>query len=116
MDTMLFNKDHKVNISGNPTSVEGTKEIAQRILIRLSVPKGSFPLCASLGSLLYTLPNYAEKDRTSLAFQYVQSALIDMPQVVVKNVECRYEGEFNEIYISAVFKYENDEITVGVRV
>lgn len=116
MDTMLFNKDHKTSISGNPISINGTSEIAQRILIRLSVPKGNFALCESLGSLLHTLPNYPEQNRDNLAFQYVQSALIDMPEVTVKDVKCLYKGDFNEIFVNAVLIYKNDEITVGVKI
>ena len=116
MDTMLFNKDHKTSVSGNPISINGTSEIAQRILIRLSVPKGSFPLCESLGSLLHTLPNYPEQNRDNLAFQYVQSALIDMPEVTVKDVRCIYKGDFNEIFVNAVLIYKNDEITMGVKI
>lgn len=113
---MICNKDHKVSESGNPISISGTKEIAQRILIRLSVPKGSFPLSENLGSLLHTLPSYPERERDNIAFQFVQSALIDMPEVSIKKVSCLYKGDFNDIFINGVFKYKNDEIKVGVKI
>lgn len=113
---MIFRKDHKISESGNPVSIDGANEIAQRILIRLSVAKGSFSLDENLGSLLYTLPSYPEGQRDNLAFQFVQSALIDMREIEIKEVKCLYKGDFNELYVNCVFKYKNDEIKVGVKI
>lgn len=77
MDTALLNGDFAPSPSGIPFPVRGASELLQRALIRLTVPRGSFPYDPSLGSSLSAL-NPADPDFYEQAFSAVQDALIPL--------------------------------------
>jgi hypothetical protein len=75
MDTLLENMDHARGPGGMPEAITGDRELAQRLLIRLSVPKGSFLPDAGLGSELYKLAGDPPQDRERLALHRASEAL-----------------------------------------
>jgi len=77
MDTLLKNMDHAVDESGHPVTITGTRALIQRLLIRLSVRRGSFAPSPDLGSELYKLPAaLGGEERDRLALHYAQEALL----------------------------------------
>ena len=77
MDTLLKNMDHALDEYGHPVTITGTRALIQRLLIRLSVHKGSFAQSPQLGSELHKLPlALAGEKRDRLALHYAQEALL----------------------------------------
>lgn len=93
MDTLLDKGDHGLGGQGFPAAVTGNEEKIQQALIRLTVPRGNFPLDRELGSLLYTLGQAAPGEWSGLAYQYVRQALSGMEGLAVEQVDCRRTGE-----------------------
>ena len=77
MDTLLKNNDHAADEYGRPVTITGTRALVQRLLIRLSVRRGSFAPNPNLGSELHKLPlALAGEKRDRLALHYAQEALL----------------------------------------
>ena len=53
---MVRNGDYVSDGAGGFLRAEGTDELLQRVLWKLSIPRGSFPLLPALGSELHRLP------------------------------------------------------------
>ena len=88
MDTLLENMDHARGPGGMPQLITGKRALIQRLLIRLSVRKGSFLPDPDLGSELYKLPARDPALRDRLALHWAQEALL--PEgVTVKSASCR---------------------------
>ena len=75
MELILQNGDYVPDGKGSFRRAEGREELLQRVLFRLNVRRGSFPLLPDLGSRLYTLTGEKPGDRESLARQYAVEAL-----------------------------------------
>lgn len=75
MELMLRNGDYVPDGNGGFLRAEGTDELLQRVLWKLTVRRGSFPFLPDLGSRLYLLPREKAGGRTALARQYVAEAL-----------------------------------------
>lgn len=85
MDTALANGDFKPGSNGLPKKIDGTAELFQRAMIRLSVPLGTFSYLPMLGSRLRGLnPNSA--DFSVRATAAAQEALRQLPAVTVTGV------------------------------
>ena len=74
---MVRNGDYVSDGAGGFLRAEGTDELLQRVLWKLSIPRGSFPLLPALGSELYRLGRAKPAERAGLARQYVAQALSD---------------------------------------
>lgn len=74
--------DYVPDGSGGFRTVSGSAEVLERVLWKLSVRRGSFPLLPELGSDLYLLGRAPEKGREGLAEQYVRQALSDEPLTI----------------------------------
>lgn len=85
MDTALLNGDFLCDSRGFPIKIFGTNELLQRVFFRLSIKKGSFIYDRNLGSELYKL-NIYEENIESKAMALIKEALIDMENVIVKDV------------------------------
>ncbi|BDF69671.1 hypothetical protein CE91St41_06520 [Oscillospiraceae bacterium] len=83
MELMLRDGDYVPDGRGGFQRVEGAQEVLQRVLWKLSVRRGSFPLLPGLGSRLYLLPREKPSVRAAMARQYAAEALADEPDLTV---------------------------------
>ena len=56
MELKLIDGDYAADASGGLATVSGIEELAQRVLMKLTARRGSFPLMPDYGSRLYTCP------------------------------------------------------------
>jgi len=82
-----INGDYVSDGIGGLQRLSGREEVIERVLFRLSVPKGSFPLLPQLGSELHLLGREKPMARSSAARQYVAAALREETGVSVEDVE-----------------------------
>ena len=75
MELMVRDGDYLPDGEGGFRRAEGADELLQRVLWKLSIPRGSFPLLPQLGSGLYRLGRARPSERQALARQYVAEAL-----------------------------------------
>ena len=75
MELMVRDGDYLPDGEGGFRRAEGADELLQRVLWKLSIPRGSFPLLPGLGSGLYRLGRARPSERQALARQYVAEAL-----------------------------------------
>lgn len=115
MDTLLVSGDHYTDARGLPVALEGSRELVQRVLIRLQVRKGSFALDPSLGSELYRLRRSADEQNNRVAMGYVQEALADMPEVSVYGVTCTPTG-LDELLVEVELSLSGEEALLEVTV
>ena len=93
VELMVRNGDYVSDGAGGFLRAEGTDELLQRVLWKLSIPRGSFPLLPALGSELHRLDRAKPAERAGLARQYVAQALSDEAELSVAGVELSAEGE-----------------------
>ena len=86
---MLLSGDHGVDGRGIPVRLEGVRELIQRALLRLSVPKGSLACSPDFGSELRLLASCPAGARDRAAMSYVQEALSPIREIRVDSVACR---------------------------
>lgn len=100
--------------SGGFRTVSGSAEVLERILWKLSVRRGSFPLLPRLGSDLHLLGRAPEKEREALAERYVREALRDEP-VTVTAVELTASAE-GKGELRVCLLYEGEALTAVMEV
>lgn len=93
MDTLLLDGDFVPDLRGRPQAVNGLRELLQRCMIRLTVPRGSFACDPQLGSRLRNLPRTAPQTMNEVALAYISEALEDLPEVMPAEVKCSYDPE-----------------------
>lgn len=99
MDTAICNGDFIRDSKGRPIELTGYDELLQRVLIRLTIKKGSFVYDKSLGSRLYTLKS-TDGNLKENALALIREALVDINEVSVDDVLIRlsnYEENLNLI-------------------
>lgn len=89
---MVRDGDYVTDETGNLRRAEGSEELLQQVLWKLSIPKGSFPPLPELGSELYKLSRCKPSQRESLAKQYAAQALADQPELTVTSAELGEDG------------------------
>ena len=67
MELMVRDGDYLPDGEGGFRRAEGADELLQRVLWKLSIPRGSFPLLPGLGSGLYRLGRARPSERQALA-------------------------------------------------
>ena len=87
MELMVRDGDYVSDERGDFRRAEGSDELLQRVLWKLSIPRGSFPLLPELGSRLHLLGRQKPSQRAGLARQYVAEALAGEPELTVTGVE-----------------------------
>ena len=87
MELMVRDGDYVSDERGDFRRAEGSEELLQRVLWKLSIPRGSFPLLPQLGSGLYRLGRARPSERQALARQYVAEALAGEGELTVTGVE-----------------------------
>ena len=83
--------DFAATLRGIPRTVTGTEEKAQRIWLRLAVPRGAFRLDPELGSRLGKLPRGSREEMERFAREAIEEALSPMAGVRLLSVECGYD-------------------------
>ena len=86
-------RDFYTTIQGFPVELEGAEEQAQRIWLRLAVPKGAFRLDPELGSDLYRMPRGSREQMEEFARKAIQEALAPVSGVRLRQVSCSYNQE-----------------------
>lgn len=113
MDTAIANGDFLLDDRGRPLAITGMQEILQRILIRLTVKKGSFIFDPDLGSNLYTLKTSGLSAKGD-ALKLVREALQDMKGISVENVSLTPTngGDRMELYVQVSAGENKGEVGV----
>ena len=86
MELMVRDGDYLPDEAGGYRRAEGSQELLQRVLFKLTARREAFPLLPGLGSALYTLPREKLSDWESLARQYAAQALEDEAGLAVRSV------------------------------
>lgn len=86
MELKRIDGDYVADGIGGLQRLYGTDAVIERVLFRLSVPKGSFSLLPELGSELHLLGREKPLARASAARQYVAAALREEENVSVEDV------------------------------
>ena len=113
MDTAISNGDFLLDSRNRPIKISGLGELLQRVLIRLSVKKGSFIYDKNLGSRLYTL-NSQVNNVQSKALSLVCEALNDMTEVVVKSVLAEFIDDGEKLQLDVLLSVNGNEEDVVI--
>ncbi len=99
MDTALSpDGDYILGENGIPVKIYDTKELLQKILIKLTTKIGSFIYDTNLGSDLYTLKDAEDSEEIikQKANVIVKKILCNVPQSELKNIEIKHINENDE--------------------
>lgn len=113
MDTAISNGDFLLDSRNRPISISGIRELFQRVLIKLTVKKGSFIYDKNLGSRLYTL-NSKVNDIKSKAFSIISEALNDMPEVFVKSILPEFIDDGGKLRLEILLSIKGEEEDVVI--
>ena len=115
MDTAISNGDFICDSKGVPVELTGYDELLQRVLIRLTVKKGSFIYDTSLGSRLYTL-KASDGNIKERALSLVREALIDISEVVVEDVLTTLTNDGENLELNVILSVNNEEKDVVITI
>ena len=108
MDTAISNGDFICDSKGIPVELTGYDELLQRVLIRLTVKKGSFIYDTSLGSRLYTLKS-TDGNLKERALSLVREALVD-------DVFTTWTNDGENLELTVVLSINNEEKDVVITI
>ena len=114
MELLLRNGDYVPDGRGGFARVTLGEELLQRVLFKLTARRGSFPLIPELGSRLFELPRYKERQWESAARQFVSEALKDERELTVEDVMVVPSGDCLMVTVSLSYHGETLNITVEV--
>lgn len=109
MALILRDGDYVPDGKGGFQRAEGAQELLERILWKLSVRRGSFPLLPGLGSRLHLLGRVPARERQALAGQYVMEALAD-EEVTLAGAELAGEE------LTLRLEWRGEELTAAMKV
>ena len=115
MDTAISNGDFICDSKGVPVELTGYDELLQRVLIRLTVKKGSFIYDTSLGSRLYTL-KATDGNIKERALSLVREALIDISEVVIEDVLTTLTNDGENLELTVILSVNNKEKDVVITI
>ncbi|MCI8650961.1 MAG: hypothetical protein HFF05_00780 [Oscillospiraceae bacterium] len=113
MALILREGDYVPDGQGGFRQATGAEELLERVLWKLTIRRGSFPLLPELGSGLHLLGRAAPAEREALAGQYVAQALAE-EEVSVTGVELSQEGQQARVVVRLDWK--GQELTATVEV
>lgn len=117
MDTLLYNGQHQYNNQGSPVMVGGVQELMQRAMIRLIVPRGSFPDDPGFGSRLRSIPAAGSAAlRNSQALAFVREALLPIREIAVQGVQCAFQPDSQRMHIRLLLTTAGESSKVEVRI
>lgn len=111
---LFFNKDLKVNYSGDLVLIDGVEAKKQSIVLRLKTKKGSNIFHPDYGNDLYSiLSNNVTEAWLKKAMSYVKECIEQDETVVVKSIESTFQNEKRRVnfYIKySLTEYNVDDI------
>lgn len=107
---MVRDGDYVSDERGDFRRAEGSEELLQRVLWKLAIPQGSFPLLPELGSGLHLLGRQKPSQRAGMARQYAAQALADEPELTVTGAEL----EGNSLRVLLEHRGETLELTMEI--
>ncbi|OUQ22092.1 hypothetical protein B5E80_15450 [Flavonifractor sp. An135] len=107
MELKLRDGDYVPDGQGGVERVEGARELLERVLWKLTVRRGSFPLLPELGSRLYLLPRAKPGERSALAAQYAAEALADEAGLVLNTVTFTESGGTSTLRLELEWRGES---------
>lgn len=97
--------------TGSFQEAEGAEALLERVLFKLQVRRGSFPLLPELGSRLYLLPRAKASAREALGASYAAEALAD-EAVTVTGAVWEEETRTITVYLT----WQGETLTAAVEV
>ena len=95
-------------------TVTGIDELMQRVLFKLNIRRGSFPLIPKLGSDLWLLYKEKRSNRRSAAYQYICQALEDEMELDIAGVTINETEDKMKIDVELSYKGEMASLTVEI--
>ena len=114
MERMLREGDYVPDGRGGVQTVEGARELLERVLWELCVRRGSFPLLPELGSQLWRLSGVKNSQRQALARQYVAEALSDEEGLSITDVRLTGEGGDGTLRVELEWRGESLAVETAV--
>lgn len=114
MTTKLTHGDYQSDTRGNLIQIDGTQEIAQQAMIRLTIPKGSFAYNPELGSELHTVDLNQCDD--NLLYAMVCDALAPIPSLDVVSVKRTISEERDTLIITIEAKISGKDTILSLTV
>ena len=111
MVSKLRDGDYCLEGGGSFAQAEGVDALLERILFKLQVRRGSFPLMPDLGSRLYLLPRAKPSARPALGASYAAEALAG-EEVTVARTEWEEESRRLTVFL----QWQGEELTTSVYV
>lgn len=90
MDTLLKDGQHSPNDRGLPVAISGVEKLLQQALIRLIIPRGSFPYDLELGSRLHQIRSRSNPALEREAASLVQEALRPIRGLQLTGIRCDF--------------------------
>lgn len=115
MELMLQEGDYVPDGNGGLVRAEGSGELLQRVLWKLTVRRGSFPFLPELGSRLYLLPRERGSERLAVARQYIAEALAEEEGLSVTDVRFT-PGADGALDVTVALEYQGESLSGTVTV
>ncbi|MBR5534524.1 MAG: hypothetical protein IKU62_06730 [Ruminiclostridium sp.] len=109
MVSKLRDGDYYLEGGGIFARAEGAEALLERVMFKLQVRRGSFPLMPRLGSRLYLLPRAKASARAALGASYAAEALAEEEVAVT-----RAEWEEERRRLTVFLRWQGEELSVGV--
>ena len=107
--TKLREGDYCPEAGGTFARAEGPEALLERVLFKLRVRRGSFPLLPRLGSRLYLLPRAKPSAREALGASYAAEALAG-EEVAVTGTEWEEESRRLTVFL----RWQGEELSAAV--
>jgi len=101
--------DYCPEAGGTFARVSGAEALLERVLFKLRVRRGSFPLMPDLGSRLYLLPRAKSSARAALGASYAAEALAG-EEVAVTRTEWEEESRRFTVFL----QWQGEELSASV--
>jgi hypothetical protein len=115
MGLMLRNGDYVSDGHGGFLTVTGKDALAQRVTLRLTARRGSFPFLENFGSRLWQLGTVPAARHQGAAEQYVAEALAEESGLAVESVELTESGG-TAAGLRVGLRYQGGDLTVRLSV
>lgn len=111
MANKLREGDYCPEGGGTFAQAEGAEALLERVMFKLQVRRGSFPLMPDLGSRLYLLPRAKASARAALGTGYAAEALAG-EEVTVTRTEWEEESRRLTVFL----RWQGEELSVSVNI
>ena len=111
MANQLRDGDYCPEGGGTFAQAEGAAALLERVLFKLRVLRGSFPLMPDLGSRLYLLPRAKASARAALGAGYAAEALAGEEVTVT-----RTEWEEERRRLTVFLRWQGEELSASVNI